>query len=159
MSGRLIPLAACLCLALLQAALALPDVYAQGATGLLLTGGRVRIVIDQVDGQGNLLPASSQKARLIWGKQRETSKITVSMVRFGPDIRLTVEGVRAQNASPVGPVELDPGMPEMDFVVGIPRGLHGSVRLLYVADASTWSGDMSTSGVVEHVVTYTLTAY
>ncbi len=158
MSGRLFPSAACLALALLLAACRAGDVRAQGANGLLLTGGRVLIVIDQVDAQGNLLPASSQKARLIWGKRQESSKITVSMVRYGPEIRLTVEGINAQNSSPVGPVELDSGMPEMDFVVGIPPGLHGSVRLRYVADASTLSGALSTSGEVDHVVTYTITA-
>ena len=157
MSIRLFPSAVGFALVLLCAASAPRPALAQPSGSLLLTGGRVDIVIDQVDAAGNFLPATVRRARLMWGKPRTDSKITVSTVRYGPEVRLTVEAISVQNGTAVGPVELQSGMPDMDFVVGIPRGLHGSARLQYTADASTWSGGPSSSGETQYLVTYTLT--
>lgn len=126
----------------------------QGRNQLSLTGGPVTLVLDQTDASGTLLPASSEKAGLNWGRPDRDAKITVSALHSGIDLRLTVEAVGVQNGLPVGAVDLSAGMPDTDFIVGITAAVRGDAVLRYVARAASGSAE----GTADYVVTYTLTA-
>lgn len=116
---------------------------------LKLQGGPVVIELDPV-----AVPVQQDiSSRLRWNRVTAPSKIMVNSFSTEQRFNLFVEATNTRRGIPVGELQLIPGEPARDFVVGIGQRGAGQCTLNYRAETSAEQG----FGTQIQTVTYTIT--
>ncbi len=99
----------------------------------------------------------NNSTRLMWGKRKRRSKVTVSTFSPGQKFDLEIEARRTKNGKSTGSIKLVDGMMDTDLIVNINKKKSGSARIRYVAKAGIEQGNTETEFADVHTVTFTIT--
>ena len=95
--------------------------------------------------------------RLLWGKRKRRSKVTVSTFSPGQKFDLEIRAMRIKNGKAAPRIRLVDGMMDTDLIVNINKQKSGSARIQYVAKVSLEQGNTETEFADIHTVTFTIT--